>query len=396
MNRASSVKDDDMEIETIQTDVSEADKAAAEAALQNSGDQGDEAENKPWHEDPMSRREAKRVEVSEARKAEAASERRQFWLMNNPEQTETDYDAMLNREQADDAGDQGDKDEGEQDAATQQPIVESKPADANGWETVNGQRVKTLMVNGEKRQITEEQYDRLVQKELAGDEKLRRAAQAEQELQRRADELAARERQLQERAAPKVDTGEILKAKIKEHSELLLEGDVDAANEKMAEILTLGRESSTPNLDDLTTQVATRVTSVVERKAAQAALDGSVKAGWSHLLENYPDVVGDEDAIAFADIQVKKVKAANPDWAPAQVIIEAGRLTREKLKLSGPATPGAGKVTSTDLTAQRMERKASIKPLPNAAARRHEKKPAPELDMSPSAKIARMRASRAL
>ena len=360
---------------------------------------------RPPASDPLSRREAKMAELNEARKKEMADQRREYWLMKNPESTADDYDAMKARENAEaqDGGEQPGDQQAEAGDPAEKPVDaqadrQDKPKGAGGWEEVDGVRYKTLMVNGEPKRISEEQYDRMVQKDMAGDDKLRRAAEAERELQRKAEMLAQREQEIQRQVtASAAANSDELKERIREHTELLLDGDVDAANEKMAEILSLGRQSSTPNLDDLTSQVATRVTTEVERRAAQAAMKKSVDDGWSHLQEHYREIVSDRDAIAFADIQVKRVKEEHPEWAPKDVIIEAAKRTREKLKLSGSATSGADKSRiTTDLTAQRQQRKANIKPLPNASSQRHERKAPEPLDMSPEAKISRMRASRAL
>ena len=135
----------------------------------------------------------------------------------------------------------------------------------------------------------------------------------------------------------------------------------------------------------------------MERKRAQSALDESISKGWNSLKSDYPDVLADPDALTFADIQVKKLREANPSWLPEKVITEAGKVTREKLKLSGPATNnGADSRNTTDLTGDRLARKSNIRPLPQSGGRRFVREEKAPLDMSPEAKIARMREGRAL
>lgn len=376
--------------ETIQTDVSGAqvtDNAVAEAP------------ESPASTDPVSRREAKMAALRESRKAEQVEGQREAWLMNNPESTEEDYQALLAKESPPEGepADEGTVTAPVSAAEDGTPAPADPPATNHGWETVNGVRYKTLMVNGQPKQISEEQYDRMIQKELAGDDKLRRAAQVEQDLNRRQQLLDERERNLQSIQPPNTDAGEALRTAIAKHTELLLEGDVDAANEKMVEIVNLGRASSTPNIDVIADQAATRAVTRVERKAAQDAHNSSINDGWETLKRDYSDVVGDEDFLAFADIQVKKLGEANPDWTPKQVIVEAGRVTREKLKLSGTATPGAVTTTTTsNITGERKQRKSSIRPLPTVSGKRQELKAPAQKDMSPQAKIDRMRAGRVL
>jgi len=222
------------------------------------------------------------------------------------------------------------------------------------------------------------------------------AAETERLLAEKAQELEARERRLAEASSqpPPGAVNEDLEAKIAQHTELLLEGDTDAANRLMAEIISTGRGSSTPNIDDLATQVATQV----EARASQRNHEESVQDGWKQFQADYSDVIADQDALAFADIQVKNIRAAEPELSPKEVILKAGQITRERLHLSGVnGSQDQGQDAEPDeLRADRKSRKANLKPMPRVGGKPRPLSKEPQLDTSPEAKIARMRKARAV
>lgn len=391
-----------MNDETIQQDVSDQYSEAEAAGIESEAIEAS---------DPISRREAKMAQLAEARQAEQSEDRKNAYLQRNPDATEAEYaerlqaqrDAVIDLEEETPpleatAGDEPLEAAG--DVGSPEPVGakgEADPAPNNGWRTNEaGDRVKTLMVNGEAREMTEDQYDRLLQKDLAGDQKLRMAAETERLLAEKAQELEARERRLAEASSqpPPGAVNEDLEVKIAQHTELLLEGDTDAANRLMAEIISTGRGSSTPNIDDLATQVATQV----EARASQRNHEESVQDGWKQFQADYSDVIADQDALAFADIQVKNIRAAEPELSPKEVILKAGQITRERLHLSGVnGSQDQGQDAEPDeLRADRKSRKANLKPMPRVGGKPRPLSKEPQLDTSPEAKIARMRKARAV
>lgn len=385
--------------ETIQegleprTDVSESEQGqeaqaqAAEAEAQQAAGSGEPVDlPKPELNDPASKRERKMAELAEKRREERERERKAAALMNDPDLTEEEYDSRLKsiQEGADEPG----EDEGEDPPETDdQPAAEQpKPAepDERGWLTrEDGTRVKRLVVNGRQVEMTEEQYDRQVQKALAGDERLRQAAEYEQRLRQREQQLnqqAQQSRQQPPSGASSVDFDKALA----EYHDALLEGDTDAARQKLGEVFQAGRQSSTPNIEDLVSTVATRVA----QTQAQERHRESVQSAWDKFQTEYSDIANDDGLIAYADTQIKRLRAENPNGDPEFIMLEAGRLTREKLGLGKPTQQ------PSDDRAARMERKANLKPIPKASGARAPSKAEPKVDMSPAAKIARMRASR--
>lgn len=354
--------------ETIHKDVSDADlsdQVAAEAQ--------ESAEDKAPSTDPVSVRERKMAELSQKRIEERERDRKAAALMNNPDMSEEEYDDRVKAA----------ADDGEEQEPPIAAVATAQP-DAKGWRTrEDGVRIKTLKVNGQSVDMTEDEYDRQLQKDIAGDQKLRLAAAREQELARREQEVARRMQEFQQ--PPKGAAPDIEKA-LSEYHDALLDGDTDAAKAKLYEVIKSGRQSSTPNMDDLVSQVATRV----EHTQAAERHRKSVERGWETFKADYSDIVADEGLLAYADTQVKRLRQEQPELEPAEVILEAGKITRERLGLG--RTPSA---TSSD-KADRMERKANLTPIPRASGARAPATDKPKVDMSPAAKIARLRASRAV
>lgn len=383
--------------ETIQegaeprTDVSESEQQgqearaqAAEAEAQQAADDAGEPE-KPVLNDPASRRERKLAELAEKRREERERDRKAAALMNDPDLTEEAYDARLKAIQ--EGSDEGEGDPGDDPAAASggdDPEPKKSEPDERGWYTRDdGTRVKRLVVNGRQVEMTEEQYDRQVQKALAGDERLRQAAERERQLALREQQLNQQSQQSRQQPPSGASSADFDKA-LAEYHDALLEGDTDAARQKLGEVFQAGRQSSTPNIEDLVSTVATRVA----QTQAQERHRESVLSAWDKFQTEYADIADDDGLLAYADTQIKRLRAENPDRKPEVLFMEAGRLTRERLGLSKPQPQQSGD------RAERKERKANLKPIPKASGARAPSKAEPKVDMSPQAKIARMRAGR--
>lgn len=366
----------------------------------------EQAETEVIANDPVSRREQRMKDAREKRVEQREADRKSFALMNDPDLSEEEFDAQqvaaTEAEAASDAvvGESA-EDSGELTTGEEQPgsepltdvDVESRSADPapNGWTTRDdGTRVRQLKVNGELREITEEEYDRLASKELAGDQKLRIANDMAQRVREREDQLRQREAALQAPPPSGVSDEDMQKA-LDEYHEAVYEGDKDAARSKLMEVMQSGRQSSTPNMDALADEVAIRT----RQRIAQEDHQKSVDDGWSSFQKQYPEVVGHQGRLAYADTHLKNVRAENPDWTPAQQILEAGRLTVEELGLKEAEKPTSN-VESIGTTAEEREaRKRNLKPMPKAGATAHKPPVKQTVAMTPEAKIARMRSARA-
>jgi len=262
---------------------------------------------------PINKREADMARLREKRKEEREAGRKAAALMNDPDLTE---------ERLSDAEEQSTDDLG----STQDAV----PA---GWDRRDdGVLVKRLKVNGEIRELTQEEYDRQLSKELAGDQKLRLAAEREQQLRQWEAELNDRQRQAQEQPPAKPAAAPDLDEAFDGFVSAFYEGDADAARERFKAIIE-GRQTS--------------------------------------------------------DVVLKEVQTEHPDWDVGDLYMETGKRTRAKLALDKLKRP------APRADAERMERKANLKPVPRAGNAAAVQPAKPQIDMSPTAKIERMRQARA-
>lgn len=343
-------------------------------------------------EDPRSARERKMAEVAEKRIAEREEARKAAALMDNPDLTEEEFDAQqvaspegeaTQEDVSSDALEDGDGPETPvaEDLGTDVP--EKQDAVPAGWDRRDdGVLVKRLKVNGEIKELTQDEYDRQLSKELAGDQKLRIAAEMEQRLRQREEELARREQQFQQ--PPQQDAVPDIDSALDEFVGAIYEGDSDAAKAKMKAIIEQGRQSSTPNMDQLVSTAATQVqATIAEERRKQDQIDG-----WNAFESEYGDIAGSDRLMAYADVVLKEVQAEKPEASISELYMETGKRTREQLGLNKQPVPRAD--------ANRENRKANLKPVPKAGSTVDKPKPTPQVDMSAAAKIARMRQSRAL
>lgn len=173
-----------------------------------------------------------------------------------------------------------------------------------------------------------------------------------------------------------------------------MEGDTDVARDRLAEILMKARgTTSTPDLNALADEAATRVN---ERIQAERNRE-SVQKGWDSFREQYPQIVNDPENLEIADVVLKRVRQENPGLTPAEQIAMTGERVAKRLKLqSVPAAEKEQASNPTDGRAVREQRKSNLQPIPKAGGRVHKADEGKKVDMSPEAKIRRMRASRAV
>jgi hypothetical protein len=185
--------------ETIQTDVPAATEAQTDATAAIETPAVEEAVNH------ASRREQRMAQVAEKRKAERDDGMKAAAQMANPELSDEEYDAQLaaaNQRPAEDGADPVDGNLGPEGSETAaDPDVDAENGEAGTDQPAAEEQPKTrkLKVNGQILEMTEEEYERQLSKDLAGDLKLREAAQRDQQLRDREAELQRREQALIEK-----------------------------------------------------------------------------------------------------------------------------------------------------------------------------------------------------
>lgn len=373
----------------------------------------------PVRNDAWSKNQRKRDEIMQARVAEREADRKAAALMNDPDLTDEEYDRRVEAaeearraaEQAEREGDEDaegaadDGDEGEEQVAAgegeeagqdgdepegQQAAAEPVEKDlGNGWFERDGRRLKKFKVNGQIVEIDEENYDRGYQKALAGDQRLREAAQREAALRQLEQRLYQDQQQSQQESRPPEQGAEEVRKAVNTAIESLLDGDTDAATDRLLAAIESGRGSSTPNMEQLLSQVSTRVDRTIEERERNRML----REGYESFKRDYADVMSDPDAFAFADLKVKQIEADEPYLTPGEVFAKAGQIARDRLGLRKPE--GEQEQGPDQRDVRRQRKAAGIKPLPRAqGSARSTQGKEPEVDYSPKAIVQRAKASR--
>ena len=367
-----------VENETIQSDVS--------AEVDEQGAPLEEQQPESIPDNPISRREAKMAEVHEKRQEEQAEDRAEMARINNLEDDDDGYD---------EGGEEAQPAHGDGDGGEAGHRSYEEDTQANGWSTrENGERVKRLNVNGTVVELSEEQYDRQVSKSLAGDDKLRKAAEIQQQQLAREKQLQERERRLQEsEQLPPPGASEDVKQMVDDALEGLLDGDKDAARDKLLDAISAGRQSSTPNIDEIVSRAATQAEAKVDAKYAKRDADKVAGTAFNNFKSDFSDVIAARNGIENADLEVKRLQRERPEMPLNDMFQEAGRITRELLGLSGEKpTP---QIPAGQTNADRLAAKGKISPLPRSRSQRHSQPKPEKRDLSAKAVIERQRAARA-
>jgi len=104
-------------------------------------------------------------------------------------------------------------------------------------------------------------------------------------------------------------------------------------------------------------------------------------------------VAADPDLYAFADRKTTAIAEEHPEWDPAQVMLEAGKQTREWVaKLSGKTAPTTSSAVAD--IAKRQQLKQKLTPMPQARSARPAPLEDPNADDSPADYMAAIRKAR--
>lgn len=255
-------------------------------------------------------------------------------------------------------------------------------------------------VNGKEEYIPYEKAMRSIQIHESADQRLQEANQVQQQLATREQTIAAREQDLQTRlesmhtptqeVQPSPDAGltdEELLAKSKEIVSGLFTEDQETASAKLAEVLKETRgAAATPQVDP--DAIAAQAVTAAREQLSAEAVDRDVKAGYTKFTEDYPDIAEDDRLFQVADGMTDTIRTEHPDWMPSQVMLEAGKRTRELVK----SFKGETSEQPTQPN-DRQERKRQLRPIPRVRAGTQEKEPE-ERPETPADVLADIRASR--
>jgi len=233
---------------------------------------------------------------------------------------------------------------------------------------VDGKPMIKTIVYGQEKLVPLETARAELQKIGAGDERLRQAAELQKKLDARAAQLQKTEAELAARSRPTATALVDDQALDKEAVELvrsLVTDTEDRAAARLAKTLKTIRQAQQPQVDvDAITKHAADVATqrLVERETNRAMQDG-----FKTFTGTYRDIASDPELFAIADRKTDAIAAEHPEWSPGEVMLEAGRLTREWLTGMG-VKPPAGNVPNQP--SNRQQRKEALRPMPTPRSAR--------------------------
>lgn len=258
------------------------------------------------------------------------------------------------------------------------------------------------VVNGQQQLIPLEKARADLQKGMAADQRLREVAQFKQNLDDREAAINAREAQLQQKlqgmhdaAAPpqgeEPQSEEALTAEARSVVKELFTGSEEDAAAKLADLLLKNRGAAQVSTSVNPAEIAHAAVAYAKQELSAEARTKDVQKGYKKFTQDYPEIAADDNLFAFADGLTSKIEAEHPDWMPSEVMLEAGKRTREWVE-----SQKSDEKTSEQDPAQndRTERKRKLRRVPRARQGAEPKEETPE--ETPTSIIAEMRAARGL
>jgi len=228
-----------------------------------------------------------------------------------------------------------------------------KPAD---------EELVTIVVDGEKREVPKfqvyEQGVRTLQKEAAADKRLEDANRRLKDIEQREAEIArynleqAALQQNSNSPPPKQDVD--VQAQARQIIDKILDGDEEEAAKALADVM--GRNNATPiDHSKLIPEVAQQVQRQIE---GQRALQS--------FQQTYPEIVKDPFLFQRTDAETIRVHNEHPEYSTEQVLMEAGRRTKDWISSISGSTPGDETPGSTK---DKVDKKRTTENLKSAHAR---------------------------
>jgi hypothetical protein len=224
----------------------------------------------------------------------------------------------------------------------------------------NGKPMFRAVVDGRAVEMPLEEARANIQKNIAADWRLQEAANRRRELDAREAALQKRE-QARNQVTP-VDTLD-LDAEAADLVKVLVSAPEDVAAKRMAVTLKKIRQASAPvDTNAIVSQAAdVAVRTIAVRDDVQAKA-----VGFRKFQQDYADVANDPVLYSIADSRSDVIFAEHPDWTPEQIMLEAGKQTREWLEQKTGkklVVPNAGR-TQADASRNRQETKQQLRPMP--------------------------------
>jgi hypothetical protein len=258
---------------------------------------------------------------------------------------------------------------------------------------VEGKPMFKTLVDGKEVLVPLDRARAQLQKHLAADIRLQQVSERQKQLDAREQSIRTVEATLKTRSAhpsataPVLDDQSLDTEAVELVRSLVSEPEGKAAA-RLAKTLKSIRASQ-PQVD--VGSIVKQASDEAVRTIAARDNDKALGDGFSQFTKDYPDIAGDSDLFALADRKTTAIAEENPTWTPGQVMLEAGKQTREWMKNLGVPVKGA---TPADAPNNRQQRKQNLVPMPQPRSVRPAPTEAEEGEQTPLNALAEIRKSR--
>lgn len=255
---------------------------------------------------------------------------------------------------------------------------------------VDGKPMFRTLVDGREELIPLDRARAQLQKHVAADVRLQQIAQQRKELDARAAQLKKTEAELATRRAVPAQPVEdpALDAEAADIVRSLVTEPEDKAAARLAQTLKKIRQAATPQID--VEAITKQAADVARQTVAEERQHLAYRDGFNTFTKDYKDIASDPELFAIADRKTDAIAAEHPEWSPGEVMLEAGKQTREWLTSMGlkPAAP-------TPQPSNRQQRKEGLRPIPTPRTARPVAVPEESTGrQNPSEVVAEMRKAR--
>lgn len=262
--------------------------------------------------------------------------------------------------------------------------------------TQGGKPMFRTKVDGKEILIPVETARAQLQKHVAADIRLQDVANQRRDLERRRQNLEQSEAAFAVRSRgqlsgqPAADDQTLERESVELVRMLVSEPNEAVVAKKLTTVLQKVRQAAAPQID--TRAVAKEAASLARQEIAVDNRQAALVTGLSSFKKSYADIAADPDLYAMADRRTDAIAEEHQDWTPEQVMLEAGKQTRDWMREHGMKA-----VASSSSNAQpsgRQQRKDKLMPMPAARTARVSPTTEPDTDNSPQAALAEARKAR--
>jgi len=258
----------------------------------------------------------------------------------------------------------------------------------------DGKPALKLKVDGAETLVPLDTARATLQKGTAAERRLQQAAEERKQIARERAQLEADKAELARRAQsqPSAPAAAVDDQSVREDAKVLvsslLSEPEDKAVETVAKVLAKHRQAPAPvNADE----VAAKAAKAVRQELREEDTKKDQAQGYQKFKSQYPEIESSPELFRVADSKTDAIAVEHPEWTPEQVMLEAGRQTKEWLESIG-GKPNA-KPTPPPTT-DRQARKDNLRPVPPTRSARQAPTPKEESAETPAAILAQMRKAR--